>query len=112
MPSFDCCTIWSIREFLLFCKISHPPFLLPSPPSKHIPSFHIPGITEDMLDVAQENVRRKNNQALVGVSMESAPKYPLLSDRAVLARFDILATWTTHFTRGTQASYERYFLTL
>jgi len=49
-------------------------------------------MTEKMLDVAQENVRRKNNQALVGVSMESAPNYPLLSDKAFLARFDILAT--------------------
>ena len=45
-----------------------------------------------MLDVAQENVRRKKSQALVGVSMESAPNYPLLSDKAFLARFDILAT--------------------
>lgn len=49
-------------------------------------------MTEDMLVVAQENVRRKNNLALVGVSMESAPNYPLLSNKAFLARFDILAT--------------------
>jgi hypothetical protein len=48
---------------------------------------------EDMLDVAQENiVRRKNNKALVGVSMESASNYPLLAHKAFLARFDILAT--------------------
>jgi len=49
-------------------------------------------MTEEMLDVAQEYVSRKNHQALVGVSMESVPNYPLLSEKAFLARFDILAT--------------------
>lgn len=39
-------------------------------------------MSEDMLDVAQEIVRRKNNQALVGVSMESALNCSLLSDKA------------------------------
>jgi len=50
-------------------------------------------MSKEMLDVVvQDHRNRKNDQALVGVSMESATNYLLLSDNAFLARFDILAT--------------------
>ena len=58
-------------------------------------SFHIPGMSAEMFDVVQQQQQQyhgKRYQALVGVSMESAPNYPLLSDRDFLARFDVLAT--------------------
>ena len=35
---------------------------------------------------------RRPEQALVGVSMESAPNYPLLADEEFMRRFDLLAT--------------------
>lgn len=43
-----------------------------------------------MLDVTQKH--RRSDQALVGVSMESAPNYLLLADEEFLSRFDLLAT--------------------
>ena len=47
-------------------------------------------MSKEMLDAAARTRRRE--QALVGVSMESAPNYPLLADREFLGRFDLLAT--------------------
>ena len=54
-------------------------------------------MSAEMLDIVQQyrhqqQYRGERDQALVGVSMESAPNYPLLSDRDFLAHFDILAT--------------------
>lgn len=56
----------------------------------HNNSFHIPGMSKEMLDAAEST--RRSEQALVGVSMESAPNYPLLADKDFLAHFDLLAT--------------------
>lgn len=65
-----------------------PPTNTPPPSNKH--SFHIPGMSKEMLDAAART--RRPEQALVGVSMESAPNYPLLADEEFMGRFDLLAT--------------------
>ena len=43
-----------------------------------------------MLDATART--RRSEQALLGVSMESAPNYPLLADSEFMGRFDFLAT--------------------
>jgi hypothetical protein len=47
-------------------------------------------MSKEMLDAAART--RRPEQALVGVSMESAPNYPLLADEEFMGRFDLLAT--------------------
>ena len=47
-------------------------------------------MSKEMLDAAART--RRPEQALVGVSMESAPNYPLLADAEFLRRFDLLAS--------------------
>ena len=93
--SLACC--WpALRSHSLFVYLSlifSPRLLLPlpnSPPLSKTHSFHIPGMSKEMLDAAART--RRPEQALVGVSMESAPNYPLLADREFMGRFDLLAT--------------------
>ena len=80
-----------ISLFSFFSHVRTSGLLFPSfPLSTPSCSFHIPGMTSEMLDIAKEN--RRGDQAFIGVSMESAINYPLLADGDFLSNFDLLAT--------------------
>ena len=57
-------------------------------------SFHIPSMFKDeaLDEIDEARQQRWDQQALLGVSVESLANYPLLADENFLARFDLLAT--------------------